>query len=121
MNNKNFKIYSEEVSSGYELVRIIGDIDSDAGMYVQEYLEKLLERNINNIVIDLENVSYINSRGIGILSFFLKKCKEPGGNLILLNPAERVYNILRITFLSKLFPIVDSLEDVSKIFENVEE
>jgi len=117
MEGKEFKIYSEPGDSDYELVRIIGDIDSDAGMYVQEYLEKLLNRSIKRIVVDLQNVSYINSRGIGILSFFLKKCKELGGNLILLNPGERVNNILKITFLSKVFPIIHSIDQVSAYFE----
>ena len=116
MTEKKFRLYSEDLKNGWELVKVSGEIDADSGLYFQDYLEKMLSLKRFHIVVDLEETSYVNSRGIGILSYFLRECQEHGGNLVLLKPNKKVMALLKITFLTKLFNIIDDISELEEVY-----
>ncbi|MDD2715300.1 MAG: STAS domain-containing protein [Candidatus Wallbacteria bacterium] len=96
---------------GIELVKVSGDIDVDSSVLLQEYLEKLLQHRIYKIILDLSEATYINSRGIGVITQYYKLSREKGGGLVMINPSEKIQNILKITFLTKILPV---LEDINQ-------
>lgn len=74
------------------------------------YLEGLLEEGVRSVVIDLAGIDYVDSTGLGELVGYLQKYTERGRRLGLLNPRDRILNLLRLTQLDETFPIFDSLE-----------
>jgi anti-sigma B factor antagonist len=57
--------------------------------------------------VDLSNVRFINSSGIGILVSLLTKFRNRGGELILINPSEHIRKLLIITKLNAIFTIAE--------------
>lgn len=69
-----------------------------------------------NFIIDLSELKFINSSGLGMLLTCLTKARKAGGDLVLANVPEQVSNLLSITKLTEVFTTVDSLEEAKASF-----
>ena len=71
-------------------------------------IQQLIEGNKKNIVVDLGNLKYVNSTGIGIIIRGYTTVKNAGGNLKLANLNEKMKGLLSITKLNTIFDIYDT-------------
>jgi anti-sigma B factor antagonist len=62
-------------------------------------------------VIDLSQVRYISSSGIGVLITILTKMRNAGGEVFLSSPSEHVKKLLIITKLNNIFNVFETLEE----------
>lgn len=62
------------------------------------------------IVLDLGNVDYIDSAGLGILVASATSARQAGGELKLVNLTKRVRDLMQITRLSTLFETYDTVD-----------
>ncbi len=69
-----------------------------------------------NILINMQDVDYINSLGITVLIAILTKARKSGGDVLLINIPDRVEKLLLMTKLSSVFVIVESLEEAKSKF-----
>jgi len=77
---------------------------------INELINNLIDRNKKKIIIDLENVGWMNSSGLGILIGAITTLKNNNGKLIVVNVSERIENLLRITKLSGVFEIEQDVD-----------
>jgi|GEM_PF-3659908 len=68
-------------------------------------LESYCKEGISNWILDLAEVSFIDSKGLGLLLTLLAKARQCGGDLILLQLGEQVEKLLVITKLRAIFNI----------------
>ena len=67
--------------------------------------DSLLEREIVDMKINLENLEYIDSTGLGVMIGVLKKLKVGNKDIYILNPRNNVRKIFNITGLDKIFKV----------------
>jgi len=79
---------------------------------VNEYLGD----TVTNCAIDLSQVRYINSTGIGVLVSLLTRFRSRGGELILINPADHPRKLLALTKLNNIFTIAATQADARQQF-----
>jgi anti-sigma B factor antagonist len=96
-----------EIKDDQDVIRITvnGDIEM---MTIKSFKQKLFEigQNTNkNIEIDLSNVDYIDSSGVGVLISLLKLQKKKGKALIINKVSSKVLNVLKLSSLSDVFNI----------------
>lgn len=96
---------SEEVP----VVHVSGDIDLATAPALRELLEEKLEQGYSDIVVDLTDVTFLDSTGLGVLVAALKKCREVDGDLRLVITEPRILKLFAITGLQDTFTIADSL------------
>lgn len=72
-----------------------------------EKLRDLINSNKNKIVVDLNQVNYMNSSGLGILIAGLTTVRNSGGDLKLLHLAKRLVDLIKITKMDRVFAIFD--------------
>lgn len=73
-------------SNNETLVHMAGDMDALGCAYARQTLEKIaLEAGQGTLVLDLEKVGFLDSSGIGAISFLLKQLKLSGGELRIIN------------------------------------
>ena len=92
------------------------ELDIENQSYFVETLESILNNNISNIVVNLSNVSYIDSSGLWAIFEGHKKAQNLNGNLVLLNPNKDVERVLEITKLSSKLKIFTSIEEAKNSF-----
>ena len=89
---------------GAAIVDLSGKITIGEGdVRLREQVHDLLEKGTKNLVLNLEKVSYMDSAGIGELVACYKRAKEKGGNVKLLRPSGKVYDLLVLTKLEEVF------------------
>jgi anti-sigma B factor antagonist len=82
-----------------------GEKSETRPMLVGEIVRRLLQQGRRQILLNLQDVSYIDSSGIGELVGAFTSVQGHGGQLRLLNPVAKVVNVLRLTRLDHLFPV----------------
>ena len=76
-----------------------------------EKLRDLIHEGKTHIVVDMGNVNYMNSSGLGILIGGLTTVRNHGGDLKLLCLAKRLQDLLRITKMDRVFDIFEEEEE----------
>ncbi len=83
-----------------------------------ETLHKLLDEGKKNIVIDLSEVKFMNSSGLGMLIGGLTTMKKGEGFLKLAGTTEKIQSLLIITKLVQIFESFETVEEAVKSFGN---
>lgn len=114
MGWKKMRIVSNNLENGELLVKIEGEVDVYTSIDLKKELTKLVESDQKNIIIDLENVNYMDSSGLGVLVALLKELKKIGGELKLISLPVSVKKIFDLTRLTKFFNIYNNLDEATK-------
>ncbi|WP_042463475.1 anti-sigma factor antagonist [Neobacillus dielmonensis] len=87
-------------------VQVAGEIDAFTAPKLREELSPYAEGDMASvIVIDLKNVSYLDSTGLGVFVGLFKQLKQKDGELRLVNLSNRVQRLFEITGLSHIMNI----------------
>ena len=88
--------------------KIMGGPDATS---LHEKLHELIETGTRSVVIDLRDVDWMNSSGLGILIGGLSAIRKSGGDLRLASVTEKIEEVLRITKLDRVFDVYGSTEE----------
>lgn len=83
--------------------RLLGEFD---GKDIKESIAQQIENGEKNFVLDMQNLEYMNSTGVGLLVTLLTKSRHADGELVLLNPSPNVSTILTMMRLTSIFKVV---------------
>jgi anti-sigma B factor antagonist len=94
--------------NGVTIVDLNGRITLGEGsVTVRDMVRDLLAKGNKNILLNLADVSYIDSSGIGELVSAFTHVRREGGELKLLKLTKKVHDLLQITKLYTVFDIKD--------------
>ena len=101
--------------SGGNLVLVIvvavgGEIDVYTAPRLRDKFTELVAAGSYDIIVDMQNVEFLDSTGLGVLVGGLKKVRAHDGSLDLVCTQDRLLKIFRITGLAKVFVIHESAE-----------
>jgi anti-sigma B factor antagonist len=103
----SMKLKTRDVS-GATIVDLSGKITlGEGGVTLREEVRKLLAEGKKKIVLNLAEVNYIDSSGLGELVSAYTAVKNAGGELKLLNLTSKVRDLLVITKLVTVFDVKD--------------
>jgi anti-sigma B factor antagonist len=103
----SMKLTTREVS-GVTIVDLSGKITlGEGGMTLRDEVRKLVAAGQKKIVLNLAEVNYIDSSGLGELVSAYTAVKNAGGELKLLNLTSKVRDLLVITKLVTVFDVKD--------------
>lgn len=91
--------------SNLKVLEVSGEIDAYTAPELKESLMPLIKERGNQVEVDLENVQYMDSTGLGVFVSALKTAKESESHFTLKNVQGRVYRIFEITGLSEIIDI----------------
>jgi anti-sigma B factor antagonist len=74
----------------------------DAEVFKTE-LQKLIDSGKKNVIIDLENLKFMNSSGLGILIGGLTTMRKNGGDIKLCNADKKISSLLMVSQLNTVF------------------
>ena len=101
------------------LLKLSGRIlDNEQTSRLISEVENTLSDKINKIVLDIENIEYINSNGLNCFIQLLTKARNMGGDAVIVNVPEKIKNLLLISKLNTVFTIKDSIGQANEILTN---
>ncbi len=121
MNNKRgVKQMKIKTTEKYEAVVIELKGNVMGGVETNEF-HKIIKSNIadnkKNIIVDLADVKFMNSTGLGMLISAFTSVKNAEGRLVLANATEKINSLLLITKLITIFENYDSVEKAVESFK----
>ena len=86
-------------------VSFCGELDENSSSYTRETLDEILDKEkYNQVIIDLSELEFMDSTGIGVMIGRYKKLKSKGVPLYLTNPNKHIDKIFEMTGLYKIMP-----------------
>jgi anti-sigma B factor antagonist len=108
--------YTNEIEEGVLRIKLNGDlIGETSGSEIIQTATSALKSGNEKCLIDISDVRYINSSGIGVLITLLTKFRNQGGDIVLINPSEHVNKLLIMIKLRNIFNIAQSEEEGLKL------
>ena len=103
---------------GVIVVDLSGRIKLGEGSSVlRETVKDLLSKGHKKILLNLGDISYIDSSGIGELVSAFTSVRNQGGELKLLNLTRKVHDLLQITKLYTVFDVKDDETAAIRAFD----
>lgn len=107
----DLKVNDYTTDDGLTVITVEGEIDVYTAPKLREKLIDLVNKGKFHLLVDMEKVEFLDSTGLGVLVGGLKRVRANDGSLELVCTQERILKIFRITGLTKVFGIHDSIED----------
>ncbi len=98
------------------LVETGGEIDLHSAPQLRAALLKVSEAPAPQVVVDLGEVTFIDSTGIGVLVGALKRARESGGDVHFCGVQSRVRRVFEITGLLRVLPLFESRDAALSAF-----
>lgn len=86
-------------------------LEGETCVRFKERMRGLLDEKRRQLVVDLGNVEFVDSSGLGALISTLKVLRANDGEMVLTNVTEAVRSVLEITRLLRVFDVYDTPED----------
>jgi stage II sporulation protein AA (anti-sigma F factor antagonist) len=92
-------------------VTLSGPVDSATKDVFKDNLDPIFKNKGVKVVFDCENLTYMNSRALGLLSSYRRRCYVNGGRLALCNLNTKIVRTMDLLGLGKLLKRYDSLDE----------
>lgn len=94
------------------VMRMSGEIDHHTSKGMRDALETELKRSgAVNIALDLGNVTFMDSSGIGVIIGRYKTVSALGGKIIIYNASDQIQRLLRMSGMQKIAVICATLQE----------
>ncbi len=112
--------YIEQDGIGiYSLSGIL--LDAREATQLNNEMENQLAENRLFFILNMQDLLYLNSAGIGCLISLYTKVRNQGGEMVLCNIAEPVNKLLLMTKLQAVFSIKENIEEAKKYFQTCQQ
>jgi anti-sigma B factor antagonist len=107
----------EKESSGVTVLELVGRVTlGEESNQLRTKIKDILAQGMKRLVLDLGNVGYIDSAGLGTLVAGYTSSQSQGASMKLANLTKRFREQLNITKLVTVFDVYDSVEGAIRSF-----
>lgn len=111
-DSATIRVIAQKVVGGVIRLNLIGYIDTYNSKVFEAEVSKYITSH-SKLVLDFSKIIYISSSGIGSLTTIFKVVK---GNMVLVNPIDKVLGVLHLLGFNKYFTILVSVEEAINYF-----
>lgn len=100
-----------------KVITLAGQLDESNVDNFAPSVYQLIEQNPagTNYILDIENLTYMNSKSIGYISDWYGKIASKQGKLLIAKPMANIKDILNVVGLDKVIPIAQTLEEAKNL------
>jgi anti-sigma B factor antagonist len=106
-----FEVVDEERAPGVYVVRLKGEFDFVHAPAARADINNLIESDARRVVVNLDEVEYIDSAGLGVLVGTLARMRERDGELEVVCNAPRIRRVFDITKLRHILTLHETEEE----------
>jgi anti-sigma B factor antagonist len=100
-----FSVESTADGTGQLTLAVSGEVDTFTSAGLRDALNEGIDAGAVDITLDVSNMEFIDSTGLGVLVGALKRLQERGGSLTLRKPRPSALQVLSIVGLTSHFTI----------------
>ncbi len=102
-----------EIENGIAFLKFDGEVIFDNSNQLKEEAKKILSKKeeTKSLVIDLSQVPYLDSSGVGVILSLFKFMKNRGGSLAVANPNDKIRRVFDVTKITEIIPAYETIEE----------
>ena len=104
----NGVVQGVKIEGGTAIVKLVGDVDMHSSPGLRTELLNVLNGKLSAVVVDLEDVPFMDSSGLATLVEALQVTRKKKIKLKLVNLSARVWSVFKIARLDTIFEIFDN-------------
>jgi anti-anti-sigma factor len=97
------------------VVSLVGDLVAGTAEELKRQVAKLLQKNFNKIMVELANVSFMDSSGLGACMALHKMVAEHQGMIVYVKPNDNVSKVFRVTRADKKLSLVAGKNEAQQL------
>lgn len=101
------------VDDSTAVIRCVGRLNMVEAPSVKAFIDKTVSDGYSRLVLDLSEVSFVDSSGLGSLIAGLKRTRQSGGDLRIAAPQAQIKMVLGLTNLDRVLRAYDSVSDAT--------
>lgn len=101
----------EDAGPEVAIIVVGGEVDFEVSPQLKARLTRAIKAGSRRLILDLADVTFIDSTAIGVLAGLVDRLDELGGSLSLVCTHEKVMQIFEITGLDNVVTVHPSRED----------
>ena len=112
---ENFKVVRQD---GAELttLKIIGFLDAHTAPALEEAIQKLIDDQKVNILVDFKDLSYISSAGLGVFMGFIEEVRSKNGDIKMCSMSPKIYRVFDLLGFPTIYQIFEKQEEALATF-----
>jgi anti-sigma B factor antagonist len=111
-----YQIAHQAVSPAVHVIAVGGELDMGASPDLRGTIDGALESGVSLLVMDLTELTFIDSTGISTLVAAFRRLSESGGSLELVCSDRNVLRVLELTGLDEVLSIHSSRDQAREVF-----
>jgi len=96
------------------LIQVKGRLDATSEPDLRDALKSYLEKGFLKIIVDLQQVPFIDSSGLVALVSGLRLARKKRSDIVLSGIRPQVQTVFRLTMLDRIFPIHPTSDDAKR-------
>ncbi len=100
---------------GQPVVRVSGEVDLRTSPQLREALLNVLESRPRRLIVDLAEVRYMDSSGVGTMVEIKRLIERNGGRIVLAGLQPRVRSVFEVTQLDRFFEIANNVAEAARL------
>lgn len=101
-----------------QIISVAGALDASTSEDFKVYVNGLIERDHDHLVVDLSAIPFMDSSGLGALVSLFKRVRARGGDLKLAAANDTVHKVFTLTRLDRVFDLCEDVETALEEFED---
>lgn len=106
----------EEIIGKTGVVKLTGRLDAASVKGFKDSVASLVKKEICNIIVDMKEVEFVDSSGLGSLVSCLRLVNNEGGDIRLSSLQNQIRSLLELTRMHRVFQIFDDTDTAIKSF-----
>lgn len=103
------QIKSEQISPQQAVIHPSGRMDVESSPVVRQVILDFVDSGVKYLVVDLNQVEFMDSSGLSALVSGMKALRRAGGLLTVCQANAQIRTALRLTMLDRVFPVYESI------------
>ena len=96
----------------HKIIALKGELDLYKTGKLKRELLDVIGDEISSLIIDMAELTYMDSSGIALMAFLQKNVKGKNGSFAFVNINDEIMNVLKLAALDNFFKIYDSLDQI---------
>ncbi len=98
---------------GYLILSVGGEVDASSSIYLETALKEAMEES-KKILVDLNQLDYISSAGLGVFMSVIQRLEDEKISLVLFGMKHKVLDVFEILGLHQLLVVRQSIEEAEQ-------
>ncbi len=101
------------------IINVNGELDLYNSYKLKDLVIKMLDKKVFKFIINLNDVEYIDSSGIGALIFICSTLKKSNLNLYISNIRGSVKKVIELTKLTGYLPLAGTVQEALDLMKKI--